>query len=178
MQPSSKLPSARSARSPRSRSAHDAGARELGNRAPGRSRTAVCRHGQGWRPGSNLSVPGLRHARRRGPYNLIRSFVEGEGAEESVSYRVHIAVKDKGFSRRPAESSLRPGMTTTSGDHHRKALGHFVSALPGHSRVRRGGARTLRPGPPQACPTGPSESLTGSMTPASTIWRTTSLIPP
>ena len=42
------------------------------------------------------------------------AFVEGEGAEESVSYRVHIAVKDKGFSRRPAESSLRPGMTTTS----------------------------------------------------------------
>ena len=42
------------------------------------------------------------------------AFVEEKGAEKSVSYRVHIAIRDEGFSRRPAESSLRPGMTTTS----------------------------------------------------------------
>ena len=42
------------------------------------------------------------------------AFVEEEGVEKTLSYRAHITLKNDEFTRRPAESPLRPGMTTTS----------------------------------------------------------------
>ena len=42
------------------------------------------------------------------------SFVEEEGAEKTMTYRVRIALKSTAFERRPAERELRPGMAATA----------------------------------------------------------------